>query len=224
MVHSPSRFLAGLLWLAGVGAACRAGAETNDSRSARTWEHYQLILEKNPFGRMEVDQAGVTPDFAKGLRMCMLVKIPDPARPGQFHSRAGFVGPVATNQFTVQDGELTEEGYSIEEINHAEQKVKLRKGHEVAAMTVEGLPVPTNAMASVQMQTQVRAMLQNPQAWRMMHEASRTSSGEVIPAHVHLPGMPQGTSSRFYLSDDQVQDLRRQRDRAGIPPNTPFPR
>ena len=185
-----------------------AVAETNDNVAAKTWDRYQVIVDKNPFGRQGPDTVGVTPDFAKNLRLCMLSKIPDASNPGCFRSRAGFVGPVATNQFTVQEGELTEDGYSLEAVNHAEQTVKLRKGAETAVFTVEGLPVPTNTLAT----SRLSFLTQAPNAWKTFHEATRGPNGQIItPAHIHMPGVQEGANTRVILSDDQAQELRRQR-------------
>jgi hypothetical protein len=210
----------GRLALLLVGVVCAAAAETNETQSAKTFERYQVIVEKNPFGRMMAEGEVVLPDFAKNLRLCALARFPDPAQPGRMLARAGFVGPAPTNQFTVLEGELTEEGYSLEEVNYADQKVKLRKGTEVATLTVEGLPVPLSAMGSSS--PQLQAVLQSPHAWRMMHDAQRGPNGEIVPAHLHMPGGPEGANNRAYLSDAQAQELRRQRDMfSGRPPLPP---
>lgn len=207
--------------LALAGLWFQATAQTNDSQTATAWDRYQVIVDKNPFGRADADTVGVIPDFAKNLRLCMLSKIPDTAHPGRILSRAGFVGPVATNQFTVQEGELTEDGYSLEAVNHAEQKVKLRKGTETAEFTVEGLPVPTNTLAG---SSRLQSLLQSPHAWRIFHEATRGPNGEItVPAHVHMPGVQEGANTRVMLSDDQAQELRRQREQFRQPGMT-FPR
>ncbi len=197
-------------------------AEATAGKATGAWDHYQIIVDKNPFGKMGPEPVGVTPDFAKNMRLCMLARTPDLSNPGRFHVHAGFVGPAVTNQFTLREGELTEDGFSLEEVNYAEQSVKLRKGAETAVFTVQGLPVPTNALARAQLMMGPAPQLP-PDAWKIYHEPHRLPSGEIIPAHVHLPGAPEGGNNRTYLSDDQLTDFRRLR--AQNPQlNLPFPR
>lgn len=219
----------GWRWLAGrlacvvvAGVAVRGAAEPVEGKATNAWDHYQIIVERNPFGKLGPEVTGETPDFAKNMRLCMLSKIPDAANPGRFHIRAGFVGPAITNQFTVQEGELSEDGFSVEDVNYAEQSLKLRKGTETALFTVQGLPVPSNTLMRAPQILGYAPQLP-PEAWKIYHEPHKLPSGEIIPAHVHLPGAPEGASNRAYLSDDQLTEFRKLR--AQNPQmNLPFPR
>ena len=166
---------------------------------------------------------GVNPDFAKNMRLCMLAKTPDIAHPGQFHLCAGFVGPAATNQFTVQEGKQTDDGFSLEEVNYAEQSVKLRKGTEIAVFTVQGLAVPSNMLMRTPLRMGPAPQLP-PDAWKIYHEAHKLPSGEIIPAHVHMPGVGEGPNNRVYLSDDQLTEFRRLREQYRQQQNMPAPR
>jgi hypothetical protein len=201
---------------------CLAAADSSEGKATNAWDHYQVIVDKNPFGRLGPGPVEVTPDFAKNMRLCMLSQIPDTTKPGRFQVCAGFVGPAITNQFTLREGELTEDGFSLDDVNYAEQSVKLRKGTETAVFTVQGLPVPSNTLMRTQQMLGYAPQLP-PDAWKIYHEATRRSSGELIPAHVHLPGAPEGSSNRTYLSDDQVTEFRRLRAQ-NPQPNLPFPR
>jgi len=201
---------------------CLVAADLTDSKASKPWVHYQPIVDKNPFGRLAPGTAAVIPDFAKSMRLCMLVKAPDVSHPGRFCLHAGFVGPAITNQFTVQEGELTEDGFSVEEVNYAEQSVKLRKGTETAVFTVQGLPVPSNTLARAQLMGAQPPL--PPDAWKIYHEGHTLPTGEIIPPHVHMPGAGEGPNMRVYLSDDQTQLFRRLRAQNGMPPNMPSPR
>lgn len=219
-----SRTLAGrLASLALALVPILSAAESTEGKATNAWEHYQVIVDKNPFGKVGPEPVGVTPDFAKNMRLCMLSKIPDVSQPGRSHIQAGFVGPAPTNQFTLMEGELTEDGFSLEVVNYAEQSVKLRRGVETAVFTVEGLPVPANLLTRVPPMMGPTPQLP-PDAWKIYHEAHKLPSGEIIPPHVHMPGFGEGPNNRVYLTDDQTQEFRRLRAQNQLQPNMPSPR
>lgn len=219
MERDARKFIGGLAYLALALLPLQGAVDTAEGKATKPWEHYQPIVDKNPFGRLGPAAATVMPDFAKNMRLCMLAKTPDRANPGRVLARAGFVGPTPTSQFTVQEGELTEDGFSVEEVNYAEQSVKLRKGTETAVFTVQGLPVATNGPGRVPMMVGGQPPLP-PDAWKIYHEAHTLPTGEVIPPHVHMPGQGEGPNNRVYLTDDQTQLFRRMRVQNGLPPVT----
>lgn len=107
---------------------------------AKEWSHYQVILDKNPFGA-QVDSTNATPDFARSLRLSALWQVR-----GQM--RAGFEDVATKRDFVLGGGERTNFGLELIEIRYMESAVVLRQGNAVAFLRLQAnaaTPAPVGA-------------------------------------------------------------------------------
>ncbi|MCX7007779.1 MAG: hypothetical protein NTY53_11125 [Kiritimatiellaeota bacterium] len=99
---------------------------------AAEWDHYQVILDRHPFGALENINTNAIPDFAKSLRLSALWMAH-----GQFH--AGFEDNTdkIKRDYVLSRGELSEEGIELVDVNVADESAVIRKGTETATLHVQ---------------------------------------------------------------------------------------
>jgi hypothetical protein len=99
---------------------------------AAEWDHYQVILDRHPFGSLTGANTNVTPDFAKSLRLSAIWMTH-----GQ--PRAGFEdsGDKIKRDFVLGRGEISEDGVELVDVNVADEAAIIRKGNENATLHIQ---------------------------------------------------------------------------------------
>ena len=99
---------------------------------AAEWDHYQVILDRHPFGTLTVVNTNVTPDFAKGLRLSSIWM-------AHGQPRAGFEdsSDKIKRDFVLGRGELSEDGLELVDVNVADESAVIRKGAETATLHIQ---------------------------------------------------------------------------------------
>ena len=170
---------------------------------ATEWDHYQVILERHPFGTLK-DATNNLPDYAKGLRLSAIWQI-------RGQPRAGFEDAVAKRDFVLSRGETSEDGLELMEVHMADESVVIRKGAEVATMHIQaGASTNAQAMAALQAASSPGTA---PNPWREFYERyrqRRQQEGGGNPAQP--PSAPGGTSGQIETRLDgqpiQIQTFR----------------
>jgi len=99
---------------------------------AAEWDHYQVILDRHPFGSLTVANTNVTPDFAKSLRLSAIWM-------AHGQPRAGFEDSAdkLKRDFVLGRGEISEDGVELVEVNVADEAATIRKGNESATLHIQ---------------------------------------------------------------------------------------
>jgi hypothetical protein len=99
---------------------------------AAEWDHYQVILDRHPFGALTSINTNATPDFAKNLRLSSIWMAH-----GQY--RAGFEDNTdkIKRDYVINRGEMSEDGIELVEVNVADESAVIRKGAETATLHVQ---------------------------------------------------------------------------------------
>ena len=100
--------------------------------------HYQIILDKNPFGSLGPAAPIVIPEYAKNLRLCGTARINN-----NFY--AGFYESVSKTDFLLKKGETSENGITLEDIDITNESAKISSAGLSTTLYVQALPIPTNA-------------------------------------------------------------------------------
>ncbi len=137
--------------------------------SKASWDRYQIIMDKNPFGRLGPAEPVTIPEFAKDYRLCSLAEI---VRGSETNLYAGFARnsfnvKSITNSFDqvfIKQGELTEEGLQVTDIDVRNESAKLWRNGESALMNVQSLPIPTNSLLGNNSLMQGQSGAKNPWA------------------------------------------------------------
>jgi hypothetical protein len=111
-----------------------------DAQASSGFEHYEVILSRAPFGKEPPPSETAQPaapvgEFAKQYRLCMLYEDAH----GQL--KAGLVSKTNNKNFFLQVGE-SESGLSLVEVRLEENVAVVRKGAELAQLTLEGVGTP----------------------------------------------------------------------------------
>ena len=180
-----------------VAIGCVAAAVLLESRAAE-WDHYQIILDRHPFGALR-DATNNVPDYAKPLRLSAIWQ----AR-GQL--RAGFEDSAAKRNFVLGCGEKSEDGLELVEVHYADESVVIRKGTETAVMHLQAgasTNPPPPFIAS--MSGSAASSTNNP--WREFYERYRSR---------RLDERPGGATQPMPVAMPMMYD-------AGAPPMPPMP-
>ncbi len=99
---------------------------------AAEWDHYQVILDRHPFGALTVAATNVTPDFAKSLRLSSIWM-------AHGQPRAGFEDSAdkLKRDYVLSRGEISEDGVELVEVNIADEAAIIRKGAETATLHIQ---------------------------------------------------------------------------------------
>jgi hypothetical protein len=99
---------------------------------AAEWDHYQVILDRHPFGALTAVNTNVMPDFAKSLRLSAIWM-------AHGQSRAGIEDNTdkIKRDYVLSRGELSEDGLELLDVNVAEESAVIRKGTETATLHVQ---------------------------------------------------------------------------------------
>lgn len=99
---------------------------------AAEWDHYQVILDRHPFGTLAVVNTNITPDFAKSLRLSSIWM-------AHGQPRAGFEdsSDKIKRDFVLGRGELSEDGVELLDVNVADEAAVIRKGTETATLHIQ---------------------------------------------------------------------------------------
>ena len=110
--------------LALLSAACLA--------RATEWDHYQVILEKHPFGALTALNTNITPDFAKSMRLCSIWM-------AHGQPRAGFedASEKIKRDYVLGRGEVSEDGIELVDVNVGDESAIIRKGTETATLHIQ---------------------------------------------------------------------------------------
>jgi len=157
-----------------------------------SWDRYQIILDKNPFGKLGPADPLETPDWAKDIRVSYI------ARNGSDLS-AGWVSS-KTNSFSLKLGETSEEGITLESINYEDESVKLSKAGKYVTLNVQALPYVTNAFPIASSATR--------DPWREFYARTQQASQQRIPDHLHITNSVDGTVGRVNLTEAQREQIR----------------
>lgn len=99
---------------------------------AAEWDHYQVILEKHPFGVLNSLNTNVTPDFAKSMRLCSIWM-------AHGQPRAGFedTSEKIKRDYVLGRGEVSEDGIELVDVNVGDESAVIRKGPETATLHIQ---------------------------------------------------------------------------------------
>lgn len=156
-----------------------------------SWDRYQIILDKDPFGKLGPADPLETPDWAKDIRVSYIVRRGSDLFAGWVSSK--------TNSFSLKLGEISEEGITLESINYEDESIKLSKAGKYVTLNVQALPYVTNAfpIASSTRDT-----------WREFYARTQQVGQQRIPTHIHVTNSVDKTVSRVDLTPEQQEQIR----------------
>ena len=155
---------------------------------AAEWDHYQVILDRHPFGALSSINTNAMPDFAKNLRLSSIWM----AR-GQY--RAGFEDNTdkIKRDYVIGRGEMSEDGIELVEVNVADESAIIRKGTETATLHVQAGISTNMPIVNVPGMTPGAGNTGNP--WRDFYERYRQrhqQDGGAGQPPFPMPGGPGG--------------------------------
>ena len=106
------------------------------------WNRYQVILDKDPFGRLGPAEPAAIPDFAKNLRLCSSARINNDLY-------GGFYDSVNKTDFLLKKGETGENGITLDDVDMLNESAKISSAGLSATLYVQSLPTLTNAPAGM---------------------------------------------------------------------------
>jgi len=157
---------------------------------AAEWDHYQVILDRHPFGTLAVVNTNITPDFAKSLRLSSIWMAHGQPRAG-FEDSADKI----KRDFVIGRGEVSEDGVELVDVNVADEAAIIRKGNETATLHIQsGASTNLPVVGAPGMPPGAGGNPNNP--WREFYERYRQrhqqdgSGGPATP--FPMPGGPPG--------------------------------
>ena len=99
---------------------------------AAEWDHYQVILDRHPFGALTVANTNVIPDFAKSLRLSAIWMAHGQPRAGIEDSTEKL-----KRDYVLVRGEVSEDGIELLDVNVADEAAMIRKGIETATLHIQ---------------------------------------------------------------------------------------
>jgi len=99
---------------------------------ATEFEHYQIILDRHPFGALAGANTNIVPDFAKSLRLSAIWVAHGQCRAGIEDNTTKL-----KRDFVLSRGELSEDGLELVDVNITDESAVIRKGTETATLHVQ---------------------------------------------------------------------------------------
>lgn len=99
---------------------------------AAEWDHYQVILDRHPFGALTAANTNVLPDFAKSLRLSAIWMAH-----GQCRAGIEDATDKIKRDYVLSRGELSEDGLELVDVNVTDESAVIRKGAETATLHVQ---------------------------------------------------------------------------------------
>jgi len=99
---------------------------------AAEWDHYQVILDRHPFGALTAINTNVMPDFAKSLRLSAIWMAHGQCRAG-IEANTDKI----KRDYVLSRGELSEDGLELVDVNVTDEAAVIRKGVETATLHVQ---------------------------------------------------------------------------------------
>lgn len=157
-----------------------------------SWDRYQIILDRNPFGKLGPADPLETPDWAKDIRVSYIVRRGSDLSAGWVSSK--------TNSFSLKLGETSEEGITLESINYEDESIKLSKAGKYVTLNVQALPYVTNSFPFASSTTR--------DPWREFYARTQQGSQQRIPTHIHVTNSVDGTIRRVDLTPEQQEQIK----------------
>ncbi len=159
---------------------------------AAEFDHYQVILDRHPFGALTSVNTNVLPDFAKSLRLSAIWMAHGQCRAGIEDNTDKI-----KRDYVLSRGELSEDGLELLEVNVAEESAMIRKGAETATLHVQaGISTNMPAVNVPGMPPQPGGSSGNP--WRDFYERYRQrhqEAGQGGPTPPVFPMQMQGSGT-----------------------------
>ena len=178
---------------------CLAAAGHAALAPAISWDRYQVILDRKPFGVVSAPAAGAgsaAESFAKNLRVSALLEAPSGVR-------VGFINTQNNKDFSLSVGEQNEEGLELVSANFKDEEAVLRKDGVTAVVKLQsgdGKGPPPGPAAPPPMR------MMPPDA-RLSYSARRLARQQMM-TKPPPPTALTGEKLEQYLRDYQMQVIR----------------
>ena len=181
---------------------CVAAAGHAVPAPALSWDLYQVILDRKPFGVVSASAAAAGPaaeSFAKNLRVSAMLESPSGVR-------VGFINTQNNKDFSLMVGEQNEEGIELVSADFKDEEALLRKDGVTAVVKLQpGESKPAAPAAGA------------PPPMRMMSPDARLSYSARRLARQQLMTKPPPTALTGEKLEQHLRDYQMQVIREGLP-------
>ena len=152
---------------------------------AAEWDHYQVILDRHPFGALAEVNTNVILDFAKSLRLSAIWMARGQCRAGIEDNTDKL-----KRDYVLARGELSEDGIELVEVNVTDESAVIRKGAETATLHVQAGASTNMPVVNVPGMPPQPGGANTGNPWRDFYERYRQRHQQVGGAGGPQPPMP----------------------------------